>query len=88
MIDELAGHSLLSVEIRSGRTYYRMLQTVRSVVGPASAVTERRHLEHFSAAAARAAAALQTPEEAAAHQRLVEIVDELRLAHSQPAAST
>ena len=82
VIDELAAHSLLSVEIRSGRTYYRMLQTVRSVVGPASAVTERRHLEHFSAAAARAAAALQTPEEAAAHQRLVEIVDELRLAHS------
>ena len=31
---------------------------------------------------ARAAAALQTAEEAAAHQRLVEIVDELRLAHS------
>ena len=37
VIDELATHSLLSVEIRSGRTYYRMLQTVRSVVGPASA---------------------------------------------------
>ena len=83
VIDELATHSLLSVEIRSGRTYYRMLQTVRSVVGPASADTERRHLEYFSAAAARTAAALQTPDEAAAHQRLVDIVDELRLAHSR-----
>ena len=83
VIDELAAHSLLSVEIRSGRTYYRMLQTVRSVVGPASADTERRHLEYFSAAAAQTAAALQTPDEAAAHQRLVDIVDELRLAHSR-----
>ena len=83
VIDELAAHSLLSVEIRSGRTYYRMLQTVRSVVGPASTVTERRHLEYFSAAVAQTAAALQTPDEAAAHQRLVEIIDELRLAHSR-----
>ena len=83
VIDELAAHSLLSVEIRSGRTYYRMLQTVRSVVGPASTVTERRHLEYFSAAVAQTAAALQTPDEAAAHQRLIEIIDELRLAHSR-----
>jgi len=83
VVDELAIQSLLSVEIRSGRTYYRMLQTVRSVVGPMSADTERRHLEYFSAAAAQAAAALQTPDEAAAHQRLVEIVDELRLAHTR-----
>ena len=81
VIDELARHSLLSIEIRSGRTYYRMLETVRSVVGPASTITARRHLEHFSAAAARAAAALETPDEAAAHQRLVELIDELRLAH-------
>jgi len=51
VVDELAIQSLLSVEIRSGRTYYRMLQTVRSVVGPMSADTERRHLEYFSAAA-------------------------------------
>ena len=83
VIDELAAHSLLSIETRSGRTYYRMLQTVRSVVGPASAATERRHLEYFAAAAAQSAAALQTPDEAAAHQRLVEIVDELRLAHTR-----
>ena len=83
VIEELANHSLLSVEIRSGRSYYRMLQTVRSVVGPASAVSERRHLEYFSAAAAQAAAALQTSDEAAAHQRLVELVDELRLAHNR-----
>ena len=83
VIEELASHSLLSVEIRSGRSYYRMLQTVRSVVGPASAVSERRHLEYFSAAAAQAAAALQTSDEAAAHQRLVELVDELRLAHNR-----
>ena len=60
-----------------------MLQTVRSVVGPASAATERRHLEYFSAAAAQAAAALQTPDEPAAHQRLVELIDELRLAHNR-----
>ena len=83
VIDELARRSLLSIEIRSGRTYYRMLQTVRSVVGPASTVTERRHLEYFSAAAARAAAALETHDEAAAHQRLVELIDELRLAHNR-----
>jgi predicted ATPase len=83
VFDELATHSLLSAEIRSGRTYYRMLQTVRSVVGLPSADTERRHLEHFSAAAAQTAAALQTPDESAAHQRLVELIDELRLAHTR-----
>ena len=83
VIDDLARRSLLSIEMRSGRTYYRMLQTVRSVVGPASTATERRHLEYFNAAAARAAAALETPDEAAAHQRLVELIDELRLAHSR-----
>ena len=85
VIDELATHSLLSIEIRSGKTYYRMLQTVRSVVGPASTLTERRHVEYFTAAAAQAAAALQTPDEAAAQdrERLVEIVDELRLAHNR-----
>ena len=83
VIDELARRSLLSIEIRSGRTYYQMLQTVRSVVGPASEATERRHLEYFSAAAAQAAAALQTPDEPAAHQRVVELIDELRLAHSR-----
>jgi predicted ATPase len=74
VIDELARRSLLSVEIRAGRTYYRMLQTVRSVVGPASEATERRHLDYFSAAVARAAAELQTPGEAAAHQRVVELL--------------
>jgi predicted ATPase/DNA-binding SARP family transcriptional activator len=83
VIDELARRSLLNVEIRFGRTYYRMLQTVRSAVGPASAATERRHLEYFSAAAAEAAARLQTPNEPAAHQRVVELIDELRLAHSR-----
>ena len=83
VIDELARHSLLSIEIRSGRTYYQMLQTVRSAVGPASEATERRHLEYFSAAAVAAAAALQTPDEPAAHQRVVELIDELRLAHSR-----
>ena len=36
VIDELARRSLLSVEIHSGRTYYGMLKTVRSVVGSAS----------------------------------------------------
>ena len=40
-------------------------------------------MEDFTAAAAQAAAALQTPDEAAAHERLVEIVDELRLAHNR-----
>ncbi len=83
VIDELARRSLLSVEMRSGRTYYRMLQTVRSVVGPPSAVTERRHLEYFSAAASVAAAELQTPDEPAAHRRLTELIDELRVAHTR-----
>ena len=83
VIDELARRSLLSIETRSGRTYYRMLQTVRSVIGPPSEATERRHLEYFSAAAAQAAAQLQTPDEAAAHRRVVELIDELRLAHNR-----
>ena len=83
VIDELARRSLLSVEIHSGRTYYGMLKTVRSAVGSASEATERRHLEYFAAAAAQAAAALQTPEEPAAHRRIVELIDELRLAHSR-----
>ena len=81
VIDDLARRSLLSVEIHSGRTYYRMLQTVRSVVGPASTDTERRHMEYFSNAAALAAAQLQTPDEPAAHQRLTDLIDELRVAH-------
>ena len=83
VIDELARRSLLNVEIHSGRTYYGMLQTVRSAVGSASEATERRHLEHFATAAAEAAAALQTPEEPEAHRRIVELIDELRLAHSR-----
>lgn len=81
-IDELARCSLLSVEIRLGRTYYRMLQTVRSVVGPPSTATERRHMEYFAAATTQAAVALETPDEPAAHQRLVELIDELRRAHT------
>ena len=81
VIDELARRSLLSIEVRGGRTYYRMLQTVRSIVGPASADTERRHMEYFSNAAALAAAQLQTPDEPAAHQRLTDLIDELRVAH-------
>ena len=83
VIDELARRSLLNVEIHSGRTYYGMLQTVRSAVGSASEATERRHVEHFAAAAAEAATALQTPEEPEAHRRIVELIDELRLAHSR-----
>jgi predicted ATPase/DNA-binding SARP family transcriptional activator len=83
VIDELARRSLLNVEIHDGRTYYGMLQTVRSAVGSASEATERRHLEHFAAAAVEAAAALQTSEEPAAHRRIVELLDELRLAHSR-----
>ena len=82
VINELARCSLLSIEIRFGRTYYRMLQTVRSVVGAASTDTERNHMEYFAEAAAQAAAALETPEEPAAHQRLTELIDELRLAHN------
>lgn len=83
VIDELARRSLLTVEIRSGRTYYGMLQTVRSAVGSASEATERRHLQHFTFAAGEAAAALQTPKEAEAHRRIVELIDELRLAHTR-----
>src|SRR5215470_15261644 len=60
-----------------------MLQTVRSAVGAPSEATERRHLEHFAAAAAEAATALQTPEEPEAHRRIVELIDEIRLAHSR-----
>ena len=81
VIDDLARRSLLSVEFRSGRTYYRMLETVRAIVGPAAPDTQNRHLDYFGTEAARAARALQTPEEPAAHQRLVELIDELRIAH-------
>lgn len=81
-IAELARRSLLSVETRSGRTRYRMLQTVRAVVGDASETTRRRHLAHFARAAAEAAARLETPEEPDAHARIVEILDELRSAHA------
>lgn len=81
VIDELARRSLLSVEIRSGRTYYRMLQTVRAVLGDASPDSQHRHMSYFAEAAAQAAAALETPAEPQAHGRLVELVDELRLAH-------
>ena len=81
VLNELARSSLLNVEIRSGRTYYRMLQTVRSVAGAPTTVTERRHLDHFAEAAAQAAQALETPDEPDAHRRLTEILDELRSAH-------
>ncbi|WP_160112720.1 BTAD domain-containing putative transcriptional regulator [Mycobacterium sp. 3519A] len=83
VIDELARRSLLSVEVRSGRTYYTMLKTVRSAVGPPSEDAERRHLKHFAAAAEQAATALRTAEEPAAHRRIVELIDELRLAHTR-----
>lgn len=83
VIDDLGRRFLINIEIRSGRTYYRMLQTVRSVVGPASEGTERRHLQYFSEAAVRAEATLQTSDEPAAHQRVVELIDELRLAHGR-----
>src|SRR4029078_2336977 len=83
VIDELARRSFLNVNIHAGRPYYGMLQTVRSTVGSASEATERRHVEHFAAAAAQAATALQTPDEPEAHRRIVELIDELRLAHSR-----
>ena len=83
IIDELARRSLLSVEIHSGRTYYGMLKTVRSVVGSASDSHRTQASGVLRAAAAQAAAALQTPEEPAAHRRIVELMDELRLAHSR-----
>lgn len=81
-IAELARRSLLSVETRSGRTRYRMLQTVRAVVGDASESTRHSHLTHFAGAAADAATRLETPDEPAAHARIVELLDELRSAHA------
>lgn len=83
VINELARCSLLSIEIYSGRTYYRMLQTVRSVVGPASENFERNHVAYFTAAAELAATELETPREPAAHQRITELIDEFRIAHSR-----
>ncbi len=83
VIDELARRSLLSVEIHSGRTYYAMLQTMRSAVGSPSEATERRHMQYFAAEAAQAAAALQTADEPDANRRIVELIDELRLAHTR-----
>lgn len=82
VVDELARSSLLSVEIRSGRAYYRMLQTVRAVVDPACETTRRRHMEYFAESAAHAARLLETPQEVWAHGRLTELVDELRVAHA------
>ncbi|HEY9315428.1 AfsR/SARP family transcriptional regulator [Williamsia sp.] len=83
IIDLLAQQSLLSTEIRSGRTYYRMLQTVRAVVGAPDDRTVRAHLRHFGAVAATCAHTLQTAGEYDAHTRLTGLIDELRIAHSR-----
>jgi hypothetical protein len=82
-IELLAQQSLLSTEIRSGRTYYRMLQTVRAVVGRPDDRTLRAHLRHYGAVAAECAQTLQTSGEADAHLRLTELIDELRIAHNR-----
>jgi predicted ATPase/DNA-binding SARP family transcriptional activator len=86
VIESLAARSLLTLDPEpdetDGRTRYRMLRTVRAVLGPADPDVARRHAQHFAAVAAAADGQLRTPEELAGHRRLTGVLDELRVAHA------
>ncbi|MEZ0448660.1 BTAD domain-containing putative transcriptional regulator [Cellulomonas sp. ICMP 17802] len=86
---EVPGHlvrrSLLALDVRDGRTRYRMLQTVRSAVleaAPVRPALRARHAEWFLRVATEADAALRTSAEPEACRLLSVQVADLRAAHA------
>jgi hypothetical protein len=83
--DRLVRRSLLALDVRDGRTRYRMLHTVRSAVLDASPVRpalRRRHADWFLRVASESDAALRTSAEPDACALLSVQVADLRAAHA------
>lgn len=80
--EELAAASLLVRDDARGRTRYRMLQTVRAVVGPPDEPVRARHAAVLLDVARDADRALRGPGETDARARLTALLPDLRLAHA------
>lgn len=80
--EELAAASLLVRDDARGRTRYRMLQTVRAVVGPPDEAVRARHAAVLLDVARDADRALRGPGETDARARLTALLPDLRLAHA------
>lgn len=84
--EQLAAASLLVRDDARGRTRYRMLQTVRAVVGPPDEPVRARHAAVLLDVARDADRALRGPGETDARARLTALLPDLRLAHGWAAA--
>jgi predicted ATPase/DNA-binding SARP family transcriptional activator len=80
--EQLAAASLLVRDDARGRTRYRMLQTVRAVVGPPPEPVRARHAAVLLDAARDADRALRGPGEPEARARLTALLPDLRVAHA------
>ncbi|MCG7285591.1 hypothetical protein MHY85_06330, partial [Cellulomonas sp. ACRRI] len=78
----LAGASLLVRDDARGRTRYRMLQTVRAVVGPPPEPVRARHAAVLLDVARDADRALRGPGEPEARAQLTALLPDLRVAHA------
>lgn len=80
--EDLAAASLLVRDDLDGRTRYRMLQTVRAVVGPPAEPVRARHAAVLLDVARDADRALRGAAEPDARARLTALLPDLRLAHA------
>jgi predicted ATPase/DNA-binding SARP family transcriptional activator len=80
--EHLAAASLLVRDDVAGRTRYRMLQTVRAVVGPPAESVRTRHAAVLLDVARDADRALRGAVEPDARARLTALLPDLRLAHA------
>ncbi|GEL46576.1 SARP family transcriptional regulator [Cellulomonas hominis] len=80
--EDLAAASLLVRDDLDGRTRYRMLQTVRAVVGPPAEPVRARHAAVLLDVARDADRALRGAAEPDARVRLSALLPDLRLAHA------
>lgn len=80
--EQLAAASLLVRDDARGRTRYRMLQTVRAVVGPPPEAVRARHAAVLLDVARDADRALRGPGEPEARARLTALLPDLRVAHA------
>jgi predicted ATPase/DNA-binding SARP family transcriptional activator len=80
--EDLAAASLLVRDDLDGRTRYRMLQTVRAVVGPPAEPVRARHAAVLLDVARDADRALRGAAEPDARARLSALLPDLRLAHA------
>ncbi|GIG37768.1 AfsR/SARP family transcriptional regulator [Cellulomonas pakistanensis] len=80
--EQLAAASLLVRDDARGRTRYRMLQTVRAVIGPPADGVRARHAAVLLDVVRDADRALRGPGEPEARARLTELLPDLRVAHA------